>query len=101
MNGIDSILAVLTLIVILILVPLKQYADYNGELKRYALKEITEEKDGDPLWVKRAGEILGLETGYVRIGFEGGKNRIFLPYVFKDYDPENIMGKGGLVCYGY
>jgi hypothetical protein len=86
MNGLDEILAILTLVLILVFFPLWQFTEMNGEIKREALKSVSVENKEEADYVNKAAEILGIDACYVKLHIEGKRNSGLYPYIFREYD---------------
>ena len=102
MNGFDSIAAVLTLLIILVIFPLIQFVGLCDELKYVSLSDATAEMGDDAAYIRTVGEILGIDPEYEFIGIEGKRNYPLYPYIFRDYgeQPDDLR-EGGGIFYGF
>ncbi len=100
MNGLDEILAVLTLALILVFFPLWQFTEMNGEVRREALKNVSVENGEDAAYVNAVAEILGIDARYERLSIEGKRNSALYPYIFREFEPK-ADEKGGMNHYDF
>ncbi|MCR5584169.1 MAG: hypothetical protein K6F63_01890 [Lachnospiraceae bacterium] len=102
MNGIDSICAVLTLILILVFSPLLQFKELTEEIKIAVVKEAMEEKPPDREYISEAMKLMDREWRVEAFTWEGKRNGELYPYIFRERlkDAEEAE-EGKVIYYGF
>ena len=110
MNGIDSICAILTAVVILCLVPAAEYGRLSEMLKSIEMEQTVSDPAVDPEYAEMKAAILGKNLSITAFSAEFKRNSELYPYVFLETKEQleteymekgKIERKGRLILYGY